>query len=166
MYYNLDDFDLNFNILNNNASLSNFKFFADGSKINNMIGSAIVIYNAEDTEIDYFNMRLSDTSSLFMSEIYAIQEEVRHRNDYLGKEFVNIITESLSALFAICNLKEDIIIITSISRDIGRHSNIKLWWTRAYGGTTDNERADKLAKEATTFQIVHKNFKESHSNTK
>lgn len=147
LYYNLDSFDLSFNILSNNVRVLNYNFFTDVSKINNLVGSAIVIYTTEDIEIDHLNMRSSNTSSVFMAEIHTIKEAVNFCNDHLGNDNVNIITGSLSVLLSICNLKEDRNIFTSIRRNIGKHGNIKLLWTRAHSGTKEDERAHKSAKK-------------------
>lgn len=72
----------------------------------------------------------------------------------------------MSALFEIFNLIDDRYIILTLRNQIGKHGNIYLWWIRAHIGVKDNERADYLAKESTTFQNIYMHYLESDVSTR
>ncbi|GBN77391.1 hypothetical protein AVEN_133224-1 [Araneus ventricosus] len=103
----------------------------------------VVFYNK--TEIDYRKFRLNESSTVFMTEVIAIQQAVQcvKAND-LGQ--VNIISDSRSALMALSAVEEARDIINNIKEYKGK---ITMTWIRAHMGNFGNERADQLAKEAT-----------------
>ncbi|GBO30241.1 hypothetical protein AVEN_35200-1 [Araneus ventricosus] len=108
-----------------------------------MLSYGDLFYNK--TELDCRKFRLNDSSTVFMAEVIAIQQAVQYvkAND-LGH--VNIISDSRSALMALSAVEEARDIINNIKEYKGK---ITLTWIRAHMGNFGNERADKLAKEAT-----------------
>ncbi|GBO11477.1 Putative protein in type-1 retrotransposable element R1DM [Araneus ventricosus] len=142
-----------------------FSVFTDGSKMNGKVGSAFVIYLGED-EIDSFTYRLSDNSSVFMAEVFAINkaiDEIILRN----LDHVDLITDSRSALMALDSPFEKRVYVNSIKRKIVNYSGeINLKWVRAHKGTKGNERADYLAKLAIEKQEIDCLFHETRTETR
>ncbi|GBM15698.1 hypothetical protein AVEN_262872-1 [Araneus ventricosus] len=130
--------------------------------MNGKVGSAFVLYFGED-KIDSFIYRLSDNSSVFMAEVFAINkavDEIIFRN----LDYVDLITDSRSALMAPNSLNEKRIYVNSIKRKILNYSgkmNIKR--VRAHMGTKGNERADHLAKLAIEKQEIECSFHETRT---
>ncbi|GBN93797.1 hypothetical protein AVEN_219919-1 [Araneus ventricosus] len=115
--------------------------------MNGRVGCAFVLY-VDNIETDSFMFRLSDNCSVFIAEVYAIYksvEEIRTRN----LDYVDIISDSRSALTALNSLRERRSFINEIKRNVITHQGIiNFKWVRAHRGTVGNERADVLAKTA------------------
>ncbi|GBN40983.1 hypothetical protein AVEN_71266-1 [Araneus ventricosus] len=133
-----------------------YSVFTDGSKMNGRVGSAFVLYFGGD-EIDSFTYRLSDNSSVFMAEVYAI-------NILRNLEYGDLITDSRSALMALDSLNEKRAYVNRIKRKIANYSGkVNLKWVRAHKGTKGNERADYLAKSAIEKQEIDCLFHETRT---
>ncbi|GBO15079.1 hypothetical protein AVEN_69784-1, partial [Araneus ventricosus] len=138
-------FRINWNLYKNMCS--SFSVFTDGSRMNGRVGSAHVIYYCND-EIDFSLFRLSDNSSVFMAEAFAISKAV---DEVISRkmEYVDLITDSRSTLMSLYSLKEKRCFINNIKRKIANYNGrINLKWVKAHEGTMGNERADFLAKLA------------------
>ncbi|GBO24282.1 hypothetical protein AVEN_16297-1 [Araneus ventricosus] len=136
---------INWNLYKNMSS--SFSVFTDGSKMNNRVGSAYVIYCCND-EIDFSMFRLSDNSSVFMAEAFAISKAV-DEIIFRKMEYVDLITDSRSKLMSLYSLKEKRCFINNIKRKIVNcEGRINLKWVKAHEGTMGNERADFLGKLA------------------
>ncbi|GBL97639.1 hypothetical protein AVEN_49144-1 [Araneus ventricosus] len=121
--------------------------FTNGSKMGGRVDCAFVVFYNK-TELYYRKFRLNASSTVFMTEVIAIQQAVQYvkAND-LGQ--VNIISDSRSALMALSTVEEARDMINNIKEDIKEYKGkITLTWIRAHMGNFGNERADQLAKEA------------------
>ncbi|GBL95363.1 Putative protein in type-1 retrotransposable element R1DM [Araneus ventricosus] len=154
---------INWNLYKNTSS--SFSVFTDGSKMNNRVGSAYVIYCGND-EIDFSTFRLSDNSSVFMAEAFAISKAV-DEIIFRRMEYVDLITDSRSTLMSLYSLKEKRCFINSIKRKIVNYEGrINLKWVKAHEGTRGNERADFLAKLAIDKDEIDICFGETKSEIK
>ncbi|GBM69908.1 hypothetical protein AVEN_96425-1 [Araneus ventricosus] len=135
-----------------------YPVYTDGSKMNGKVGSAFVLYLGGD-EIDSFTYRLTDNSSVFMAEVFAINkaiDEIILRN----LDYVDLITDSRSALMALYSLNEKRFHVNRIKRKILNYSGkINLKWVRAHKGTKGNE----LAKLAIEKQEIDCSFHETRT---
>ncbi|GBN08405.1 hypothetical protein AVEN_84232-1 [Araneus ventricosus] len=110
--------------------------------------------------------RLSDNCSVFMAEVYAIHKAV---DEIISRklDYVNLISDSRSALMALDSLKEKRVIINEIKKKINAYKGkINLKWVRAHKGTTGNERADCLGKTACEKQTIDVYFHVTKSEIK
>ncbi|GBN32880.1 Putative protein in type-1 retrotransposable element R1DM [Araneus ventricosus] len=154
---------INWNLYKNMSS--SFSVFTDGSKMNNRVGSAYVIYCGND-EIDFSMFRLSDNSSVFMAEAFAISKAV-DEIIFRRMEYADLITDSRSTLMSLYSLKEKRCFINSIKRKIVNYEGrINLKWVKAHEGTRGNERADFLAKLAIDKEEIDICFGETKSEIK
>ncbi|GBL81515.1 hypothetical protein AVEN_143769-1 [Araneus ventricosus] len=95
-----------------------FSVFTDGSRMNGRVGSAYVIYYGND-EIDFSMIRLSDNSSVFMAEVFAINKAV-DEIIFRKIEYADLITDSRSTLMSLNSLREKKCFINNIKRKIAR----------------------------------------------
>ncbi|GIY41486.1 uncharacterized protein CDAR_206861 [Caerostris darwini] len=137
-----------------NASLAGTLIYTDGSKKDNKVGGAFVIFQ-HDRETHHNCFRLSDHSSVFLAELTAIDQAI----DYTSANnlsAVKIITDARSVLLALQNPN-------SLDPDINRvnkklrnsEGRIQLFWIKAHVGLAGNEKADDYAKEATNIPGVN-----------
>ncbi|GBM04320.1 hypothetical protein AVEN_146195-1 [Araneus ventricosus] len=90
--------------------------FTDGSKMDGRVVCALVAFYNK-TELYYRKFRLKESSTVFMAEVFAIQQTVQYaRVNGLGE--VNIISFSRLALIALCAVEEARDIINNIKEDI------------------------------------------------
>ncbi|GBN08431.1 hypothetical protein AVEN_128653-1 [Araneus ventricosus] len=156
-------FRINWSLYKNMCSF--FSVFTDGSRMNGRIGGAYVIYYGND-EIDFSLFRLSDNSSVFMAEAFAISKAV-DEIIFRKMEYVDLITDSRSTLMSLHSLKEKRRFINNIKRKIANYNGrINLKWVKAHEGTMGNERADFLAKSAIDKEEIDICFGETKSEIK
>lgn len=134
--------------------------YTDGSKIDNKVGSSIVVFNNTEKIVNK-GYRLNDGTTVFMAELYAIDKAVEYiiRKGDFWKEDKNyaIISHSLSALQAIASMKENRSYIVNLRNKIN-YLNIELYWTKAHVDDAGNEEADIMAKNATTRVDINVKF--------
>ncbi|XP_023240777.1 uncharacterized protein LOC111639211 [Centruroides sculpturatus] len=124
--------------------------YTDGSKSSNGVGAAFTyFYNGKETY--HQKWRLGDSCSNYQAELLAIHKAVHWCHKVHHKSTLNINTDSQSALSAIQDKNNTDSLVQNIWKELnlGRNNNvINFSWVRAHCGTTGNERADNLAKEA------------------
>ncbi|GIY74159.1 uncharacterized protein CDAR_166411 [Caerostris darwini] len=130
-------------------SLQGTLIYTDGSKLNDRVGGAFVVFQ-QGVETYSQTFRLSDTATVFMAELVAIDKALDFA---IAQSFspANIISDSRSVLLALENLNNLDPSILNIKNKILNFTGIvRLFWIKAHAGHMGNERADVLAKEATT----------------
>ncbi|KMQ81828.1 non-ltr retrotransposon cats, partial [Lasius niger] len=133
-----------FEKVNNKAEM---QIFTDGSKMDDRVGCAFVAYKNE-TEIYNEEHRLSDMATVYQAELYAIKKSLdwMDKNKYRSAQ---INSDSRAAIQTLrqTNTKTELAHNTKIQLlNTQKHINIK--WVKAHVGTTGNETADELAKQA------------------
>ncbi|GIX87730.1 uncharacterized protein CDAR_617151 [Caerostris darwini] len=135
-------------------SLAGTLIYTDGSKKDNKVGGAFVVYQ-QDREIHHKCFRLSDHPSVFLAELIAIDQAI----DYTFSNSlpaVKIIFDARSVLLALQNpnsLDPNINRINKKLRNL--EGRIQLYWIKAHVGLAGNEKADDYAKEATNIPCVN-----------
>ncbi|XP_035210483.1 uncharacterized protein LOC118184867 [Stegodyphus dumicola] len=130
------------------------EIFSDGSKVSEQVGAAyIAFYN--NTEIHSARFRLSDQASVFQAESFALKKAALWAGNTIFSS-ISFYTDSMSVLqalnkngtqaFHISSLKEVLITLFSFRQ-------VSLYWVRSHQGIQGNERADSLAKEATSHHF-------------
>ncbi|XP_023240776.1 uncharacterized protein LOC111639209 [Centruroides sculpturatus] len=129
---------------------TSINIYTDGSRINNSVGCGLVIYE-NTTELSYQTYRLDDKCTVFQAELFAIWKAVEHINRNYDNITATIHTDSLSAYRLINSPK--LHPLAEYIRNALRMSSckIQITWVRAHQGVVGNERADSLAKTATTM---------------
>ncbi|GIY00343.1 uncharacterized protein CEXT_145251 [Caerostris extrusa] len=136
--------------LENHLPSSNITIYTDGSKINNQMGSAFVAYKTEK-EIFNWQGKLNNKNSVYQAELLAIFKALQwaKQNDFSK---ISIKTDSMSSIQAIrkfFNKNHLVQKIRNIIQEL-RTKQISIEWIKAHTGIMGNERADFLAKDATT----------------
>jgi len=128
--------------------------YTDGSKDQGgRVGAAFWVPEFKYSE----KYRLTDNSTVYTSEIEAIKKALNFVKDQALTRDVIIFTDSLSAVQALNNIKNNVNDknVKSICRLANNiNANIKITWIPGHAGIPGNEEVDKLAKEATTHQTV------------
>lgn len=128
----------------------NLMIYTDGSKSENGVGCAYVVYNNRN-EIHSKHYHLPNHCSVYQAELTAIQKSL----DYLQEnstmiQEAQIMTDSRSSLLAIRdrNNRSDLVIQIQKQLLSLQNSNIQvqLSWVPGHTGIAGNERADELAK--------------------
>ncbi|GIX69948.1 RNase H domain-containing protein [Caerostris darwini] len=134
-----------FNSKNNTAGTL---IYTDGSKMNNRVGGAFVVYD-KGLEIYSHGLRLSDHESVYSAERMAIEAAIDFAiNNNL--QLSSIISDSRSVLQAISNPNNIDVHILQIKDKISNYNGIiHLYWIKAHEGFDGNEKADEYAKVAT-----------------
>ena len=135
---------------------STWRVYTDGSKADEKVGAAFVIVR-NNIVVDSGQARLSDESSVFQAEITAIKAAA-DRMFEIDEEAVRSVSFHVDSQAALLALKMDFIkskvvldCVESLN-ELGR--GVQLFWVKAHNGNVFNERADELAKEATTYEEV------------
>ncbi|GBM04150.1 hypothetical protein AVEN_115523-1 [Araneus ventricosus] len=138
------------------------EIYTDGSKINDQVGAAIVVfYNNE--EIFNRTIRLPDFATVYQAEVTGIQMALEFISTIGPWNKINLYTDSLSVLEALNTFKRSKQEILAIKNDIlemSKEKSITLHWIPVHTGIQGNETADSYAKKATTRPNIEKNSKE------
>ncbi|GBM70152.1 hypothetical protein AVEN_1799-1 [Araneus ventricosus] len=133
-----------------------YTLYIDGSKIQNRVECAFFHFQA-NVEIYSELFRLSVEATVFTAEVVAIQQAVKY---IIGRQLrkAKIISDSRSALMSLASVHERRI-INEIKDNIKKFSrDIQLICIRAHRGFEGKERADQLAKMASTKDHVGFSF--------
>ncbi|GIY78163.1 putative 115 kDa protein in type-1 retrotransposable element R1DM [Caerostris darwini] len=122
--------------------------YTDGSKMNDRVGGAFAVLE-QDRETFSQTFRLSDSATVYMAELAAIEKAIDYAIKH-SKSPANIISDSRSVLLALENLNNlDPSILLIKNKIMNYTGQVRLFWIKAHVGHMGNERADVLAKEAT-----------------
>ena len=95
-------------------------------------------------------IRISDSSTVFQAEVFAIQAAANFLRDRNFNFAVDFFVDSQSALQALCSdfISSKVVFDTVSSLNELGHG-VLLFWVRAHNGNTFNELVDELAKHGT-----------------
>ncbi|CAK1553152.1 unnamed protein product [Leptosia nina] len=124
-------------------------FFTDGSKFDEGVGAAVVIFK-EKVQKKFVKIKLASYCTVFQAEMVALHRafELMEREKSPN---INVCSDSRSALDDITSGRSLNPLAVQIRRKISKmreHKTITLFWIKAHAGHEGNERADLLAKEA------------------
>ncbi|XP_035204546.1 uncharacterized protein LOC118179482 [Stegodyphus dumicola] len=131
--------------------------FTDGSKKDNRVGAAFVIYK-NSQEIMSKQIRLNDEATVFQAEVVALKEVCKwlsHNAD--SNTPIKIFTDSQSSLQSLNKIRitsSSIKAFKEIICTLQETHNTVLNWVKAHEGTKGNERADEEAKRATERDTI------------
>ena len=122
--------------------------FTDASKTENRIAFAIIINGS------VYKFRLPGLNSILTAEALAIQKAIHIIKEMPNNSF-NILTDSLSTLASIQNPKKNNEITNNIINLLNSTTkHITLTWIPSHTGIEGNEKADMMAKQATSDQTI------------
>ncbi|XP_067122545.1 uncharacterized protein [Centruroides vittatus] len=119
------------------------------SKTDSNAGCGFAVFN-NDEEIATGHLKLGEHCSVFQAELLAIRKAIDWSNDNYTNKEIAIIIDSASAM-ALLQAKSYHPIATGIHEAVIHSPNhFHISWTRAHQGTHGNDRADAIAKQAST----------------
>lgn len=134
---------------------SDHKIFTDGSKSDNGVGAAFIVFH-ENNQIFSANFKLNPEASVYQAELCAINQSLiwlMQNHTLQNIKSANLFSDSKSSLLAISKFSQQNPEIQKIQLNLSSLKNIitiKLFWTKAHVGNMGNELADSMAKQATT----------------
>ena len=132
-----------------------FTAYTDGSKTENGVGYAFVIFSEVQSIISQSSLPLFGYATVFQAETLAMQALL----SFVLKQWrkyrihrLNVYTDSESlftAIYSTYEENESILVIKNQLIALKQHIEIKINWIKAHADFTGNEYADTLAKTAT-----------------
>jgi ribonuclease HI len=130
--------------------------YTDGSKRDGQVGAAYTI-TQKGNEITYGLHKLNDECSVYQAELVAIEKAAIRLGELGIKGSINIHTDNQAAIKAMkagtLISKQAIRTKQALEQLSDRATKLRVFWVKAHVGTRFNERADELAKRATTAGI-------------
>lgn len=128
------------------------QIFTDGSKVNDKVGAAYTVHFKGNFIYD-FKIHLTSLNSVFQAELVAIKYAI----DWFilsSFDYVYIYSDSYSSVQALQRTIPGNGIIFYIYKQLIENGGkiVNLGWIRAHVGFEGNERADRLAKDATILE--------------
>ncbi|GBM97319.1 hypothetical protein AVEN_27079-1 [Araneus ventricosus] len=103
-----------------------------------------------NTEIFHRTIKLSNHNTVFQADITALKEAILHSSLNHAQELVSFYMDNKASVLAIANPKSTSATAREIFDLLHNHTNFKISWIKAHVNYPGNERADELAKAATT----------------
>lgn len=131
--------------------------YTDGSKSDNGVGSAFVVYN---NKVEVYNRkyRLPEYCSVFQAELQAISKTLEYLQTIDNLPSTSIFSDSFSSLQAINDRTSKNALVINIQKQLHdsrcRGDTVSLLWVKAHMGTIGNERADELAKDCCSDDAI------------
>ncbi|GBP97447.1 Retrovirus-related Pol polyprotein from type-1 retrotransposable element R1 3 [Eumeta japonica] len=124
--------------------------YTDGSKTEGKVGAALTEWR-DEMESGNSTFRLESFCTVFQAEMFALHRAIKRVKE--GKDrLVNIFSDSKSSLQMLTAPKTYNPLAHAARQDIrdivAEGREVRLFWVRAHAGTTGNERADELARNA------------------
>ncbi|GBP83163.1 hypothetical protein EVAR_59576_1 [Eumeta japonica] len=124
--------------------------YTDGSKTEGKVGAALTEWR-DEMESRNSTFRLESFCTVFQAEMFALHRAIKRVKE--GKDrLVNIFSDSKSSLQMLTAPKTYNPLAHAARQDIrdivAEGREVRLFWVRAHAGTTGNERADELARNA------------------
>ena len=137
-------------------SLQDINVYTDGSKIKDKVGSGVFIFDKHKT-IKEGKYRISDHATVYQAEMFAIKQAAEILQGIPDLGTIKFFVDSQAALrtFQSYHIKSKLAYLTIQTLNRIRHKSLTFVWTKAHIGTEGNEKADQLAKEGSTLDIIH-----------
>jgi ribonuclease HI len=158
--------DFSFSLTDSHTN-SNLNIYTDGSKSDDGVGAAFVVYHNK-TLLFQNSLKLNPEATVFQAEIQAIHEALTWLESFQNSspiinqiishpQNISIFSDSQASLKAITKFKQQNPAVQTIQNKLhllSSYLNIKLFWVKGHAGCSGNEAADTLAKSATTKQNI------------
>ncbi|XP_061709455.1 uncharacterized protein LOC133519467 [Cydia pomonella] len=129
------------------------RVFTDGSKHDEAVGAAVVIYHPDGSETSK-KYKLHSSCTVFQAECLAIEQACQLCLS-LGLEKSTVFSDSKSALNELMNRSSTNAIISNVQKIVANINEqghqIHFSWIKAHQGLLGNEAADAAAKHAATL---------------
>ncbi|GBM29746.1 hypothetical protein AVEN_156924-1 [Araneus ventricosus] len=132
------------------------QIYINGSRIDNKIGSAMVVY-CHGTEILHQTCRLEDTATVFQAETKGKKMPLDYINETKLWHKFHVFSDSKSVLQSLAsskNTRQSILELKELYGVVPRDKWVKRHWVEAHVGVTGNESADCYAKFETNKDEV------------
>ncbi|XP_023244212.1 uncharacterized protein LOC111642158 [Centruroides sculpturatus] len=127
--------------------------YTDGSKSEENVGSAFVVYQ-DGVECYCGTGHLASNCSAYQAELIAILMAIEWCNNYKSNNRINIFTDCRSTIDAInYHLPKNPLVIKIQASIAASNNNFAISWIRGHAGLLGNERADFLAGEAASLSF-------------
>ena len=131
-----------------------WEIYTDGSKLNGQVGAA---YRIRRDGVIFFegSARISDHSTVFQAELYAIHLAVSILDNVQDIGTVRFYVDSQSALMALVNVAIESKRVKAVVEGLnGIDGVVELVWIKSHSGIVDNDAVDVLAREATLANVI------------
>lgn len=135
--------------LADSADVNELRFYADGSESEHRVGAAVVCVRDKAIFAEHV-YSLQQQNSGYQAELAAINEATKLAEQHLnGIETVNIISDSIAALQAVCSFRHvEPLALETYKRLLGLRwsATIKLSWIKGHSQNAFHNKAHSLAK--------------------